>query len=280
MKVSFIDFYPRNLNELDQLKPGIQNQMTPSHLASCKHHKHPGKKGFLGKAKRRSMIKAKRKNGAPKPFFLVYTDHGWNQEEMAYRIWKMKPGEDRDELRAKYDYIFGEDPNCLGWCPQGDLSDYRDMIAHRSAPDEKCDLRRNIRAHLLVSLLDFIQTIILDNYAFGAAMKRLYEPTREFHGMENVAYFRQEVVWPMFGSTEAFYNFILKFKEDLQQFFFRFRVDEHIPMTAKKLPKYFKELGDADGQLLAKLHLRLFQDYKENIYVSFNQLCSDIQNYG
>lgn len=179
----------------------------------------PGSPKVQQNIERMPPVKRKKVEPEVEPFYLVYEKHGWDQERMVYEIWKMEPGIKRDDLKEKYDRIYGEDTKCLGWNCIDDLPSELELNPRNYAPEKKSDLRRNIRAQLLYGILQFISSNLLGYSTFKRAMERLYEPTREFRGMEKVAFFRQEVVWPMFGSTKAFCEFLLKFSEDIKGWF-------------------------------------------------------------
>lgn len=136
------------------------------------------------------------------------------------RLWKsVKDGEASEEELVRFSKLFGPDENCLGWkFHRYSIPPIYDMYyLHETTDDEDFKPHRltSLKGYAHFALYGFLYLDLVQWFRDYAAI--LYHPDDnrlESYDAVAVAAFRTEVIWPVFGSTQAFWEtFIDVYKE-------------------------------------------------------------------
>lgn len=190
----------------------------------------------------------------------------WDQEKMLEMVQRMK-----DVAMVKeYERLYGPDPNSPhDWYPDEDWPLAKDFAMPCDLTKGNDELDTNLKALLLWNTLDNIQNQILKGRPKPSLC--LYNPSRYPEGMEQAAYFRQELVIPHYKSVQAFHDHLLQLSIGVERQL-AFFSSSMPPLPFNQVVDYFEAKGDDQGAALAKVHHSLYPDWDWDILEWFKCL--------
>lgn len=158
--------------------------------------------------------------------------------------------------KAAFDIMFGKDHNCLDWDYEEaeSLPGFYDYEVLRPATKE--DLKTSYKEIVLFQAFHCLMWAMLsemNSHACNprAALFRLKGGMNTV-GVNQTAMFRSQIIWPLWGSTQAFWEFMVKlFKQVYGKYNLQWPHD--VPhLNAMQVKEYFQSIGCDDGVKVAQ----------------------------
>ena len=170
----------------------------------------------------------------------------------------------------------GPDPHCPDWKPALEAT-LPSIQAIPEPSDSFRNLAKTLRAHMLERILGYFFGSLLGRRRHLQIMSCLFDPS-QYEEMEAVCYFRKHLIWPMFGSTRDFHDFLLQFVPAAMEHYAFFPTD-HPAMNIDEIIEYFERQGDEQSAQLAKLEKKLFGNHKSDRLDFFSTSANMLYNF-
>lgn len=179
------------------------------------------------------------------PFVFQLDEVNWDQETM------FEAARTDAQQKKDYDKLFGPDQTGGEWEPVDDLPETFKLTGNYPPKDYPYDFHLTLRAKIYWHILTCIKDLVLDGKK--RMITNLYHLGRYPEGMEKAAVFRQEAIIPIFGSVKGFYEFLVKFREDVNVILYMFP-KEQPAMTIDEVLDFFRIADDEEAVKLTQFH--------------------------
>lgn len=175
---------------------------------------------------------------------------------------KVKSGEASEEERAKYELLFGVDSNCPGWkCYRYNFPYIWNMYQRRTLSEDFATARPKMLKLYAISHIHSWMVLSMASL-FLQTPELLFEPDDDRVRpveMACAAAFRQEVIWPLFGSVQNFWEPFYQAYFEVEKYCCCWPKGEP-SISYPQLKAEFEAIGDDFGAKLAEILMILYGD--------------------